>query len=162
MLPFCAGYCSSLTQHFPSFPLPSFIFSLTVFIFSFPSPFLSSRLFLTFVLGFRSSSFSLLSISLSSFPTQSSWSPSLFPHPNPSPWHRLLLSQSSVLFMPHHSCFCWLWLFPTFLFLSTVCVCLGLAKFGLWSQTVSALAPILHAHCPSNPWFPLRAALKYS
>lgn len=79
-----------------------------------------------------------------------------------SPRHRLLLSQSSVLFMPHHSCFCWLWLFPTFLFLSTVCVCLGLAKFGLWSQTVSALAPILHAHCPSNPWFPLRAALKYS
>lgn len=33
--------------------------------------------------------------------------------------------------------------FPAFLFLSPVYVCLGLAKFGLWPQTVLALAPTL-------------------
>lgn len=100
-----------------SFRLPSFIFSVSLPPFLSLSPFLSSRLFPTSILGFQSPSFSLVHFSLL-FPPHSGFLISLPISPLPSPplplpQHRLLLSQSSVLFILHHSCSCRLWLcFP--------------------------------------------------
>lgn len=101
--------CPNISLPFPSHLLfsPSFLLFLPL------SPFLSSRLFPTSILGFRSPSFSLVHFFLL-FPPHPGLLVCLPVSPSPiSPQHRLLLSQSSMLFILHHSCFYWLWLcFP--------------------------------------------------
>lgn len=92
----------------------------------------------------------------SSLHSQGFWPPPLLPPPSPSPCSTALLGLCAV-YSPLLLSLPALAVFPTFLLLSPVCVCLWLAKFGLWPQTVSAptLRPL---PAPSSPRLPHRAA----
>ena len=121
-----------------SFPPP--IFSLLVFLLSFPV-FLSLFQALPYYLAGLLVPIFISSVHFSSQPKPLCLPPCLplLRHIPPHPTTQI--SQSPVLFIFYRCCLCRLWLcFPLSPLLSAVCVCLGLAKFGLWPQTVSALS----------------------
>lgn len=150
----CCPWCWLLplpALTFPFFPPPLFYFlplSLPPFL---PlSPFLLSRLY--FHAGLLVPIFpSFVHFSPSSLDTLAPPSPSLLPPP-PLPAAQTCVPSPPCCLFSIALFLLALAVFPAFLVLSPVCVCLGLAKFGLWPQTVSALALTLNLHpLPAPP-----------
>lgn len=130
----------TLLSHSSSSPLPSSISSLLVFPPSFPC------------LSFCFLDSSLIPCWASS-PHLSLWPLRLLPCCPVPPLPAAQTHAFSVLHAvySHRVVLLALAVFPASLFLSPVCVCLGLAKSGLWPQTVLALPPTLNLHPPPAP-----------
>ena len=139
----CPHFSLLLSFPPPIFFLLVFFLSLSVFLFLFQAlPYFLAGLLVPVFLS---------SVHFSPQPKPLCLPPCL-PLPCQIPSHTTAqISQSPVLFILYRCCLCRLWLcFPLFPLLSAVCVCLGLAKFGLWPQTVSALS--LHPlPAPTSP-----------